>query len=234
MLWSNCLFAQTWEASPPADHHLAVVKVISEYGSGSGCVVEKLYESNTEKSKGYVGVIMTAAHVVLKDGEIIDLFSIEFNNGKKSKNASVLVVSQDFIDKGMAVNDVAFIKAWIPEDVIPIEITYDSPKPGDNVEICGFAEGNFRHWYAPFAGQNSDLVHVSGLRTVFTWPIPGDSGGAILYNGKVLGPVSGGAFWIEERTLNGTRITCPLNFCSKNQVKDLVQKLREKINTVPK
>ena len=73
----------------------------------------------------------------------------------------------------------------VPEDIVPMEISTDDVPIGETVELCGFGTGEFRHWNAKYCGEG--MGH--GGHVIFSWAIQGDSGGPIIYNGKVVGVI---------------------------------------------
>jgi hypothetical protein len=178
MLITSSILAQNWDASEPASYHSSVVKVTGDGYSGSGTVIKFIKESN--KHEGYyVGWVLTASHVIRSKET---LFTLHFKNGKVTENGTVVVKKNDVAD---SFNDLAIIRALIPKDIVPMEISTEDVPMGAEVELCGYATGELRHWTAKYAGECMDHDgHV-----VFTWGIQGDSGGPIIHKGKIVGVI---------------------------------------------
>lgn len=166
--------AQEWPASEEADYHSSIVKITGDGMSGSGTVIKRIGDSRREGY--YVGWIITAAHCI---NEMNTEFTVFFNNGKFVNNGRVVLRSGS-ID---AFEDYGIIRALIPDDIKPMKISIDDVPIGDTVEMCGYGAGDFRHWTAKYGGKNM----TTGGHIVFSWAIQGDSGGPIIYKGKVVG-----------------------------------------------
>lgn len=173
----SSIFAQSWEASEEANYHSSIIKLSGDGYSGSGTVIKFIKDS--EKYEGYyIGWILTASHVVnSKETK----FRIFFKNGDVTKNG-VVVMKKSESD---SFNDFALIRALIPEDIKPMEISTENIPIGEKVEMCGYGTGSFRHWNAKYGGEGAD----HGGHMVFSWAIQGDSGGPIIYKGKVVGVI---------------------------------------------
>ncbi len=173
----NSVLAQEWQSTEPADYHSSIVNISGDGYSGSGTVIEFLEKS--DKYEGYYwGYILTASHVVRSTET---LFKVKFQNGIVTINNTV--VSKSEIESGF--DDIALIRALIPDDVTPMEISKDPIPINEEVELCGFGTGSFRHWKAKYAGS----LYQDGGHIIFSWAIQGDSGGPIIYNGKVVGVI---------------------------------------------
>ena len=85
----------------------------------------------------------------------------------------------------IADRDIALIRALIPDDIKPMEISKDPVPIEAEVELCGYGTGQLRHWKAKYGGS----VMNDGGHIVFSWAIQGDSGGPIIYKGKVVGVI---------------------------------------------
>ena len=174
---TNSVFAQTWEKSEEADYHSSIVKITGGGYSGSGTVIEFIEDS--KKHEGYyIGYILTASHVI---ADRDTLFKVFFGNGTNTINNKVISKSQ--IDTGF--DDIALIRALIPDDIKPMEISKDPVPIEAEVELCGYGTGQLRHWKAKYGGS----VMNDGGHIVFSWAIQGDSGGPIIYKGKVVGVI---------------------------------------------
>jgi V8-like Glu-specific endopeptidase len=165
--------AQVWNISPNKSYHNSVVKIIGDGREGSGTVVKYVKDAGDH----YVGLILTASHCVASP---TTKFNIYFRNGKISKEGKPVFISSYFFDR---YSDIAIIEALIPDEIKPMEISTEKVKINETVEICGYATGKLRHWNATYGGH----IHNSRGHVVFSWAIQGDSGGPIIYKGKVIG-----------------------------------------------
>ena len=211
LLFTSLVSAQNWDASEPASYHSSVVKVTGDGYSGSGTVIKFIKDS--DKHEGYyVGWVLTASHVVRSKDTI---FRVHFKNGQITKNGTVVLKKPESAD---SFNDLAIIRALIPDDVIPMEISTEDIPMGAEVELCGYATGELRHWNAEYAGEcmNHD-GHI-----VFTWGIQGDSGGPIIYKGKVVGVICFGQ-GVEKYKDTNRVIVCPVYGSNVGRIKDYIQ-----------
>ena len=165
--------AQVWNISPNKSYHNSVVKIIGDGREGSGTVVKYVKDA----SDHYVGLILTASHCVASP---TTNFNIYFRNGKISKEGKPVFISSYVFDR---YSDIALIEALIPDEVKPMEISTEKVKMNETVEVCGYATGRLRHWNAKYGGS----IHNSRGHIVFSWAIQGDSGGPIIYKGKLIG-----------------------------------------------
>jgi len=168
--------AQDWPASEKANYHSSIVKIMGDGISGSGTVIGRIGDSDTEGY--YIGWILTASHCINSTNT---KFTILFPNGKIVSNGQVALKSMS----NDVYADYGIVRSLIPEDIEPMEISIDDVPIGETVEMCGYGTGTFRHWKAKYAGENME----SGGHVVFSWAIQGDSGGPIIYNGKVIGVI---------------------------------------------
>tara|TARA_R110000824_G_scaffold397870_1_gene601147 strand:+ start:694 stop:1374 length:681 start_codon:yes stop_codon:yes gene_type:complete len=211
LIGSISLSAQNWDASEEASYHSSIVKVTGDGYSGSGTVIKFIEDS--EKHEGYyVGWVLTASHVVRSKET---RFRIYFNNGEITKNGVVILKKNDVID---SFNDLALIRALIPDDIVPMEVSTEDIPIGAEVELCGYATGNLRHWTAPYAGECVD----NGGHVVFSWGIQGDSGGPIIYNGKVVGVICFGT-GVKEYKDTQRMIVCPVYGSNVERIKDYLK-----------
>ena len=170
--------AQHWPPSPDKEYHNSIVKIIGDGYGGSGTVIKRTTDVSPVEGY-YIGWILTASHVIYSQDTI---FTIYFNNGAITDKATV-------VDKGDydtdAYCDFGLIRALIPISVKPMKIYEEDVPIGSQVELAGFGAGDFRHWVADYAGDKSD----GDGHIVLTWAIQGDSGGPIIYKGKVIGVI---------------------------------------------
>ena len=165
--------AQVWNISPNKSYHNSVVKIIGDGREGSGTVVKYVKDAGDH----YVGLILAASHCGASPNT---KFNVYFRNGKISKEGKPVFISSYFFDR---YSDIAIIEALIPDEIKPMEISTEKVKINETVEICGYATGKLRHWNATYGGH----IHNSRGHVVFSWAIQGDSGGPIIYKGKVIG-----------------------------------------------
>jgi len=177
LLGVSSIFAQTWEPSEEASYHSSIVKISGDGYSGSGTVI-KFIEDSEQYEGYYYGWILTASHVI---NSTQTNFTVFFNNGDVTSNARVVIKKND----NDSFNDLGIIRALIPKDIKPMEISTEGVPAGEKIELCGFGTGQFRHWSAKYCGE----AMGNGGHIVFSWAIQGDSGGPIIYNGKVVGVI---------------------------------------------
>jgi len=183
LLGWNDAAAQVWESIPVPDHSKSVVKIIGNNGvSGSGTVIKKLQDSG--KHKGfYLGLILTASHCVDNMGV---LFEVKFYNNAVTNNCRP---TKDLPITTDPDNDLAILRALIPNDVPVTELSSATPKCNDEVLLSGYGAGKVRHWAAKYGGKKLS----SGGHIIFSWAIQGDSGGPVIYDGKVIGVICYGS-----------------------------------------
>ena len=138
-----------------------------------------------------IGVALTARHVLINDSHDVDTndFVIKYSDGRKSIHCRQ--IHED------AASDIAAFACWVPATVQPISVgdseTFESPF---------------------FVGQNGKrtAVSVSLLQSkqLFCdgFVRKGDSGSGLFDDGKLVGIVSGGWFWLER----DNKTTWPLRF----------------------
>ena len=170
------LFAQNWEPSEQANYHSSIIKLKGDGYSGSGTVIKYIEDSRVEGY--YYGLILTASHVIHANDTRFTLF---FSNGRTTEKATVFRRKSGT----SSFNDIALIRGLIPDDIKPMETSTEDVPIGKKVEMCGYGAGDFRHWEAIYGGEGmSNEGHI-----VFSWAIQGDSGGPIIYKGKVIGVI---------------------------------------------
>lgn len=184
--------AQVWTPSQDKDYHKAIVEIIAGPYKGSGTVVRflKFDENNPDY---YVGLILTASHVIPDSTESITL---KFNSGKVTKGGKV-VKKLSFGYDGF--NDLCIVKALVPKSVAPMKM-YDGAEiePNSEIELAGFGHvDGFRHWVAPYGGDMHTPEDVEDNKApghvIYSWGIQGDSGGPVIYKGKVIGVICYGS-----------------------------------------
>lgn len=204
----QALNSQEWESSTCAWYHDSVVKIIGDGYGGSGTVIKKVKDSSIEGY--YVGWILTASHVINSEDT---LFYVYFNNGAVIKGGKVVEKSSFATDSYC---DFGLIEALIPNSVKPMEISEEKVPMAAEVELAGFGTGQFRHWNAQYAG---DKIDGDG-HIVLTWGIQGDSGGPIIYEGKVIGIICFGT-GIEEYKDTRRAIVAPVHGTCVSRISQL-------------
>jgi hypothetical protein len=128
------------------------------------------------------GVVLTAAHLF---AEAIGPITVEFYDGQIS-GATLLA-----LDKHL---DVAALWIYAPRGIEPLPLANDSsPQLGDQLEIWGYGPERFRSFLAVrsspipfFADQPGSLLGAQGVENHMV-TIPGDSGGAVVWRGRLVG-----------------------------------------------
>lgn len=149
------------------------VEVFDGNAMGMGTVIS-VDDKDIEEGWRYA-LVATADHVVDSSTGI----KIKFENGRSSSNCTVLGRNKRA--------DIALIWCKVPSDIVPLEVGEESIIEGDMINFVG----RFRR---KFSGRASPLVFpdVAWSDVVV---IPGDSGGSVILNGKLVGVISGGMQW---------------------------------------
>ena len=128
---------------------------------------------------GEAGLVLTAAH--LFEGEIGPI-TVDFTDGQSS-GARILAIDSKL--------DVAALWINAPRGIQPVPIADHSPELGELVEIWGYGPKRFRSFVAAVANpipMQGDiprtLVAAQGIQDKQV-TIPGDSGGPIIWNGRI-------------------------------------------------
>lgn len=201
--------AQYWPPSADKEYHNSIVKIIGDGYGGSGTVIKRTTDVSPLEGY-YIGWILTASHVIYSEDT---LFTVFYNNGAITKGASVVEKASYATD---AYCDFGLIRALIPNSVKPMEIYEEEVPMGANVELAGFGTGTFRHWNADYAG---DKIDGDG-HIVLTWAVQGDSGGPIIYKGKVIGVICFGT-GIEKYKDTPRSIVAPVHGTCVSRIKKL-------------
>jgi hypothetical protein len=207
--------AQEWKTVPDAEHRKSVVHLKgSNMVEGSGVVIKKIKDSDQHEGF-YLGLILTASHCV---EDLSVFFDVKFYDGTKTvKNRPVKDLAHN-IDYD---NDIAIIRALIPNNVTVTPLSLESPKCNDVVILSGYGAGEVRHWSAKYGGKKL----MSEGHVIFSWGIQGDSGGPVVYKGKVIGVICYGS---GIRKLNSGRIVIsPINASNVSRIKDYVDGYKE-------
>jgi hypothetical protein len=160
-----------WKWSAPAEHHAASVKVSQPKGAGSGVCVR------TEPRACFV---LTNWHVV---GEFPQV-TVTWQDGRKATGDVIRTLAQPI--------DVALILVRQPPgDWIDLPLAANTPPVGTELEMIGFggplygeARNFVAHMIEPTYSDDSIAMDAPS--------ISGDSGGAMLHNGAIIGINYGG------------------------------------------
>lgn len=160
-----------WSWTPKKKYHAAVCTVQNGRSQGTGALIWRNSDST-------LGVVATAAHVLSRGSG-----TIVWQSGKRS--ACEVVAADDEADGSL------LLVRGIPSGMPVIPVSRETPPSGAFVEHCGFGGpgDNLRHFWAKWRGPAP-----SGLRRQLTncYLLNGDSGGPVIYKGKLVGMNSGG------------------------------------------
>ena len=151
----------------------AVLRILAENAAGCGTLIQ---------ATGNRGYILTAAHVV----ENRETVSAIWHDGHQSP-ARVIVADRQL--------DVAILAVSPPANALTIPLAGSDhwPQRGDTVELIGYGGGRLRHWNATVNGYAmTDGIGRHQTLSLQTRTIGGDSGGAIVWRGKLVGVIWGG------------------------------------------
>lgn len=145
-------------------------------GMGSGTVVAV----HDEVKDGWrFGIVATASHVAESTSGI----QIVFENGRSSSKCSVIERDRQ--------NDIALVRCLVPESVRAVSISDVNAKEGDTISYVGRGRRKFN-------GEVSSLAFPDEIWADVVF-VPGDSGGSVLLNGKLIGVISGGMRWSPNK-----------------------------------
>lgn len=178
------------------------VEVLDPSGAmGMGTVI-KVDDKKVSDGWRYA-IVATADHVV----DASEGIKLRFENGKVVDRCSV-------IGRNRAA-DVALIMCKVPDGTSPLKIGTDPIEEGDVVNFVG-------RYRRKFSGDASSLCYKSEAWTDVV-VIPGDSGGSVIVDGKLVGVISGGLRWAP----NPPQRTWPCRSCNLSPLVDLVRKAEE-------
>lgn len=206
------LDAQYWAPSADSDYHNSIVEVIGNGYKGSGTVVGFVKDSE-QNPDYYVGIIITASHVIYSQDTPM---TIKFLNGCITDGGRV-IKKNDYSMDGF--NDIAIIRALIPDSVVPMELADTAPQCGEQVELAGYGAEQFRHWVATYGGT---VYEKDGI-LVFSWAIQGDSGGPIICDGKVIGVICYGT-GLKKYNDTPRLVVGPVYGSNTKRMKDAIKK----------
>lgn len=175
-----------WKWSKPADHHKAVIRITSGGGYGTGVLI---------KDAGKV-VIVTASHVIEGSNDHTAILS------NSSEKLFVIATSEtnDVACLGFSRSGVVLSSENTPTTVGIVNLYVKNP-----LEVCGYGGSDItRHPMRHFWARNT-IASSSGILYLDGMAIPGDSGGGIFHEGRLVGIVSGGHTWLGHRTVKVKR-----------------------------
>ncbi len=162
-----------WDWTPDAEHHKAINTI--QIGNAGGTAT--YFKTNPNETQ----YIVTCGHIGRGSG------TITWWDGSKANIRPVFVVNQNL---DMAV----FSVDRVPAGTTPIPLSFYAPPVGAVVEVCGYG--------GPGSGKQSSLRHFKSTvlsytsgRSKMTAPLlSGDSGGPVIYEGKIVGINNGGNY----------------------------------------
>lgn len=221
-LFTSTIFAQTWEfvEKNELDDSLVILKFLPTSGSVSGTII-KVDEEKTYKDYVYYE-ILTCKHLILdeneqeKQGKIL----VKFNNNLES-NVSIVRKGKDA--------DVMIVSAYGPKGLKVAEVAEEDDRPliGEELIIRGFGNNHYDKIdfskIRSFKGILTEHIyneHVNILDVPF---IPGDSGGSVFKDGKIVGVVSGGFHWFSRKDIENKNYTWPAIISNLSEVRKILK-----------
>lgn len=192
LLLSSCLLATP---VPPEAQSVPSIDIVSYQQSGPRMAAARIknWSSGYKKPgpavagsgtltaiEGKAAVVLTAAH--LFEGKVGPI-TVEFKDGQIS-GARILAIDRKL--------DIAALWIFAPKGIRPVPIAEHDPLLGQQVEIWGYGPKRFRSFLAtvsnpiPMRGDTPrTLVAAQGVQDKQV-TIPGDSGGPIISQGKIV------------------------------------------------
>ena len=153
------------------------VEVFDGNSMGMGSVIH--IDDKTLDNGWHYAIVATANHVVDNSSGL----RVKFENGKSSSNCTVISRNSK--------SDIALIRCLAPPSAESIDVSGEPAEEGDKLDYVG----RFRRH---FSGQVSCLVYDGELWSDVVI-YPGDSGGAVILDGKIIGCISGGLRWSDNQ-----------------------------------
>ena len=178
------------------------VQIETESGHGLGVLVS--VDHTQPVGDGFLGEIVTAAHVVEDQLDI----RVTYDSGRRAKDCKVISLDSE--------GDVATVLVWVPPNTHPIKIAELDASPGDRVRFFG---KNNRTSRSTAAAPTGDKIYSD------LWLVPGDSGGAVLNaSNELVGVTSGGWFWFEQTVEKTEKRTWPARACNASLIRKLLER----------
>lgn len=170
-----------WTMVPEKEYHQSAVEVRMPSRMGTGVIVRISGEPDADG--GRLGRILTCLHVGIYDNNTGTL-AITFRNGEVSKGKLL---------RWNAEEDLCVIEAIIPKGYTAAEFADTACLPGDCLEAVGLGGGlkitsNAVRRFSFTAGRLTDPTAILCDEVV----VPGDSGGPVFRDGKLIGIISAG------------------------------------------
>lgn len=204
-----------WTWTPRQDYHQSIATVQRpDGGQGTGALIWR-------SEDGKLGLVATAAHVLNRGMGVV-----AWPNGYKSRAIVAAATPVGTPDGSLL---------WVvpPSDVPVIPVSDQLPKIGEYVEHCGYGgpSGNLRHFWGTVRDyRGKELITNCYL-------LNGDSGGPVLYNGKLVGMNSGGSSTKSVGIGAGSGQDWPLHFpaitCGPEGIRELLVSVTRKTNCPP-
>ena len=168
-----------WQKIPERVNHDTIVQIDTDYAQGTGVVIKNFDDSAWILTCAHVGLQCggKALQITYRDGTVVEGILIEWNMSK----------------------DTALIK--VPKtDIQAVEIYEGELVPGDRLEAVGLGGGvkvtgdqvrRFTFLAAKCTARRKTLMADEFV-------IPGDSGGPIFKDGKLVGMISAGYFKVRR------------------------------------
>jgi hypothetical protein len=150
---------------------------------------------------GGLALAITANHVaeVFSDS---NPFRVRYRDGRVGKDCSVIQALPD--------RDIAILKVWKPEGVPAVEMSDEI-----GVETYTFDRGWFRQSF-PLSIRQRSFDYYDFC------PQPGESGGGVFSDGRLVGVVAGGWFWLERKDIDEPAKTWPLRAGRLSGIQELL------------
>jgi hypothetical protein len=181
----------------------AVALLRNPDGSSGSCVLLERVRK-TDDGNGWVGLAVTAAHVI----KGVPTFQVVYGKRSGSGCVSVLVDEEA---------DLAIVRVWAPDDVEPVEIHIGDIE--GEVEVVGYPLGERGRTEGRFLRRLGKNIFADSV------VMPGYSGGGAFFRGKLVGCVSGGWMWMKE---DGKSVTWPTRAGSYIEIKRMLEEARAK------
>ncbi len=200
------------------DKH-GIYRISAPDGSAGTCFVVKLLPGRT--------ILATAGHVVCKDDAMQTIHSAGYDYTVKRNDT--LFVGKVRVLMVAADSDTALVEGQFDANVEVMEIDPDpvpTPKrdytpPRKPASVLGYGAGKWLQTTGFLSLTSGQYVHADCVAA------PGQSGGPVVADGKVVGVCSGGSFWMHDDPDKKTvQFTWPLRAGSGKRLKQLVDSVK--------
>ena len=198
--------ANPWTWTPESAAHKSIVRLRTRGGMGCGVIVE------TDKQ----GVWIATAEHVSGSGKV----DVSFADGTQA--VGQVKASQPNVDA-------AIVYAEVPnsQQFKAVPLAPRPPPSGAMIELAAysFEHRRLRHFQSRANRSTADTLYTDGV------VIPGDSGGPIFYQGKVVGVITGGP---HARMVGGQQLVFPAHGPNCGILRRLLDRVRRKPPVEPK